>query len=82
MIHVPDLRGEFVRVSDQAHPGAFSLPTRAFAIDGRSAVVAKKRPRPTTALPPGAKIETKLGSFEVTQRGYTGPILKAPVKKP
>jgi hypothetical protein len=101
-----------------------SLPTRAFAIDGRNAVgvcidstasgahcawsvndkgeidicnkhgcvycesatsecvVAKKRPRPTRALPPGAKVETALGSFDVTQRGYTGPILKAPVKKP
>jgi hypothetical protein len=43
--------------------------------------VARKRPRPTRALPPGAKVDTALGSFEVTSRVYTGPILKAPVKK-
>jgi hypothetical protein len=43
--------------------------------------VARKRPRPTRALPTGTKITTAIGSFEVTRRVYTGPLLKAPVKK-
>ena len=43
--------------------------------------VARPGPRPTRGLPVGAKVTTAVGSFEVTKRVYTGPLLKFHPKK-
>lgn len=41
---------------------------------------AKGRPRPTSWLPPGTKVLTSVGEFEVKPRAIRGSLLKAPTE--
>jgi len=49
--------------------------------DGQCTVAAKTRPRPTRGLPVGTKINTSVGTFEVTPRVVKGSFLKAETVK-
>lgn len=44
-------------------------------------VVSKTRPRPTRGLPPGARVETPLGTFEVSSQPPKEPLFGVPLPR-